>query len=324
MSKLDNTNKIQEAIEKGPQPLYKLFNTDAVRNILAVTELENTRWQGVVSKKSLRIRCKETQSGKDLERILDLNADAFEEKYQEAISGDGMEGNRIRTLHSSSLISLLCFHGISDSKPLLLELNGNKTEFTSVHFEVKNPVGTDEFGREHESNIDVALTGHDELSGRPVILFLESKFSEYLHWGSYNDISQHVYGDIYTLLDKNQTLDRMGLKYQDGCLSATKGFTHHYAGGIKQMVSHYLGVNNIIEKYKGHDIYLGEIIYKFPESIDDAHRKFEDYTGLYKILAEGLNELSDDRFKIVNKCMTYQEVFKAFELNERVRTLYSL
>ena len=235
-----------------------------------------------------------------------------------------MEGRRIRTLHSSSLISLLCFHGVSDSKPLLLELNGSKTEFTEVNFEVKNPVGTDELGREHESNIDVVLFGHSLQSGRPVILFLESKFSEYLHWGSYNSISQYVYGDIYSLLDKNKTLDRMGLKYQDGCLSAIKGYTHHYAGGIKQMVSHYLGVNNITEKYKGHEIYLGEIIYKFPEAIDEAHRKFKDYTGLYKILAEGLNELSDERFKIVNQCMTYQEVFKAFNLDKRVRTFYSL
>lgn len=90
------------------------------------------------------------------------------------------------------------------------------------------------------------------------------------------------------------------------------------------MVSHYLGVNNITEKYKGREIYLGEIIYMFPESIDETNRKFEDYTKMYKILAEGLNELSDERFKIVNQCMTYQEVFKAFNLDKRVRSFYSL
>ena len=62
MSKLNNTTKIQEAIEKGPQPLYKLFNTDAVSDILADVELENTHWRGVVSRKSLRVRCNDTQS----------------------------------------------------------------------------------------------------------------------------------------------------------------------------------------------------------------------------------------------------------------------
>ena len=198
---------------------------------------------------------------------------------------------------------------------------------------MKNLVGTDETGREHESNMDVVLTGEDARTGERVILFLESKFSEYLTWGKYSGISNYVYGKTYAQLSECGCLDRMGLKCMN-CpddkayseLASSKGRTQHYAGGIKQMVSHFLGVKNAADgnEYKDYDIYLGEILYKFPESIDHAHGKFEDYDRLYKILAEGLNVLSDGKYKILGRCLTYQDVFKSFDLDNSVRGFYSL
>lgn len=326
-------DKIQDAIVNGQQPLYELFKNDSARRILANVPLVNTRWRGGVSKRSLSIRCENTGKGGDLARIFGLNATAFEEKYQEAIAGDGQESRRIRTLHSSSLISLLCFQGISTSRPLLISIEGREIEFFESHFEKKNPIGCDETGKEHESNMDVLLMGRDKDTGRNVVLFLESKFSEYLTWGKYSDISNYVYGKTYAQLSDGGVLEKMGLKlevnpdnpnYSD--LASVKGKTLHYAGGIKQMVSHFLGVKNAADSdgYKGYDIYLGEILYKFPESMDPAYGKFEDYNGLYKILAEGLNDLSEGKFKILGQCLTYQEVFKSFDLDEAVRGFYSL
>ena len=100
----------------------------------------------------------------------------------------------------------------------------------------------------------------------------------------------------------------------------------HYAGGIKQMVSHFLGVKNTAagKQFEDYDIYLGEILFKFPDSFEDANIKFKDYIQLYNTLAEGLNQLSEDKFKVLDQCLTYQDVFKDYDLEESVRTFYSL
>ena len=118
----------------------------------------------------------------------------------------------------------------------------------------------------------------------------------------------------------------MGLKYENSELTSLTGPTHHYVSGIKQMVSHALGVRNVAneDKYKNCDIYLGEILFHFPEEIDSGDKKFDDYTKLYETLADGLNSISDSKFKVLSKCLTYQDLFKSFKLDEAVRRFYSL
>ncbi len=181
--------------------------------------------------------------------------------------------------------------------------------------------------------MDVLLKGRDKATGRDVVFFLESKFSEYLTWGKHTDISNYVYWKTYSQLFNGGYLDRMGLKYapmdnnkQYSELASIKGRTHHYTSGIKQMVSHFIGVKNIADtdEYKDYDIYLGEILFRFPEPIDPKGRKFNDYDGLYKTLAEGLNQLSEDKFKVLDQCLTYQDVFKEYDIEESVRLFYSL
>ncbi len=335
MSTQSNNNhslkRIQKTIEEGPQPLYELFNNNAVGKILADVQLENGPRFDRISKKSLRIKF--VDKGQDLACIFGLNSKVFADKYLQATSGDGQEARRIRTLHSSSLLCLLCFYGVSVERPLRLNLEGRQITFTSSQFEVKNPVVTGKTGGDHQSNMDVVLTGKDAQTGKKVILFLESKFSEYLTWGKYSGISNHVYQKTYDQLFNAGVLERMGLKYEEcpdkpgySDLASVKGKTLHYAGGIKQMVSHYLGVKNAAEGklYEGYDIYLGEILFKFPDSIEGAQRKINDYDGLYMTLAEGLNQLSEDKFKVFDQCLTYQDVFKDNELEESVRSFYSL
>ena len=322
---------IQSVIENGPQQLYEIFNNESVERILSGVTLENTLFRGKRSQKSLSIKHMDT--GQDLACIFGLDWKIFADKYLQATSGDGQEARRIRTLHSSSLLCLLCFYGVSEERPLNLIVEGRQVRFTSSQFEVKNPVGTDKTGKEHNSNMDVVLYGKDSQNGKKVILFLESKFSEYLTWGKYSGISNHVYRKIYAQLSHNGVLERMGLKYEENPdnrgysdLASVKGKTLHYAGGIKQMVSHFLGVKNAAagKQYEDYDIYLGEILFKFPDSIEDAQRKFNDYDGLYKTLAKGLNLLSEDKFKVLGQCLTYQDVFKDYDLEESVRSFYSL
>ena len=322
-----NQKLIQSVIENGPQPLYEIFNKEEVERTLSGVTLENTLFRGKRSQKSLSIKHMDT--GQDLACIFGLDWKIFADKYLQATSGDGQEARRIRTLHSSSLLCLLCFYGVSEERPLNLIVEGRQVRFTSSQFEVKNPVGTDETGKEHNSNMDVVLYGKDSQNGKKVILFLESKFSEYLTWGKYSGISNHVYRKIYAQLSHNGVLERMGLKFEENPdnraysdLASIKGNTLHYTGGIKQMVSHFLGVKNAAAGKN--DIYLGEILYKFPNTIEDAQRKFKDYDGLYKTLAEGLKQLTENKFKVLGHCLTYQEVFKDYDLEESVRLFYSL
>ncbi len=315
-------------------PVYSLFNNTEVLKFLDGLEIEKTIWRDdIESERSLRLATKAPKKPDDLIHSFNLNPKLFPAKFKKAIGGDGQEYRRIRTLHSSSLISLLCFYGVSEAKPLTISIDGRNVEFTESSFEEKNTIGPDADGKPHESNMDVFLKGRDKETGRAVVLFLESKFSEYLSWGKHSDISNFVYWKTYAQLFNGGYLDRMGLKYEStdnndtySELASIKGYTRHYAGGIKQMVSHFLGVKNVAaeDKYKDCDIYLGEILFKFPETVDPKHIKFNDYNRLYGILAEGLNAISESKFKIVGQCFTYQDVFKSFDLDETVRLFYSL
>ena len=98
------------------------------------------------------------------------NKDLFHEKFNMAISGAGLENRRILTLHSSSLCALLFFYSCSIN-PITIALNDNTTAtFSKVFFEWRNKVLTS------DSNIDVVLYSPDS----NILLFLESKFSEYI------------------------------------------------------------------------------------------------------------------------------------------------
>lgn len=327
---MSNAQLIEKAVKNNL--LYSIFNRPEVDHILRDATLIRTPWRGEPSDRSLSIKCGNVKDSADLIHLFGLNRKSFPTKFDEATDGDGQEARRIRTLHSSSLISLLCFYDVSALKPLRLTVDGRTVSFTTPCFEVKNPVGIDESGQTHNSNIDVVLLGADLESGKPVVLFLESKFSEYLTWGKYSKISTRVYEKIYSLLSESGCLEQMGLKIDDNAeeegysvLSSIKGRTRHYAGGIKQMVSHFLGVQNVANDYRdsGYDVYLGEILYSFPDSIDNNHDKFEDYCQLYGTLAKGLNGLADN-FKVVEQCFTYQDVFREYDLDHAVKTFYSL
>ena len=72
-----------------------------------------------------------------------------------------------------------------------------------------------------------------------------------------------------------------------------------YCGGIKQMLSHYIGVGNYatqksaehsIFKYADNeDILLGEIMFDFQEAIRRSSDKLENYKKVYSELAERIN-----------------------------------
>ena len=145
----------------------------------------------------------------DLANAFDIKDESkralFTQKTEQACSGSGEEALKITTMHSSSLCSLLCFYGISDKNKLEIKLEDDKTYvFTESFFEFQNEVIK---GRS-PSNMDVVLVGYEkENINQKVVLFLESKFTEYHSLSSGMSIANsylaNTYGKvIYNKLEK--------------------------------------------------------------------------------------------------------------------------
>ena len=292
-----------------------------------------------------------------LKNRFNLNGDKMEEKFKEAVSGDGKELNRICTLISSSLCAFLHFYNVSDSHPLKIkkEILGFKkdknevVEFTDVHFEVQNKVIS------NPSNVDVVLISND----KKTILFLESKFSEYLNLEKdkkvsskyiekYEEYNIHNRDGTYYKYEINpKNSKEIILSRADGCET--------YIEGVKQMISHHIGVRSFInDGYKckigrrtinmlksdceDYQVVLGEIVFNGWQSdeFEEYKDRFEKYKGEYENIRNMLrsyepeNEKKHDNLHIMENLLTYQELFgdnKDYKdnvklLNEKIRKFY--
>ena len=267
------------------------------------------------------------------------NLELFKEKYKMAVSGSGQEDQKIVTLHSSSLCALLHFYNVEENH-LTLSLGTDKkqrtVEFTKSVFEFKSPVIV------NPSNMDVVLIGKDVESDEDVVLFLESKFAEYYTSASTKckGISQKYLNNKYGAdLYKDNVLTRLGLKrnnYDTKNFELVSVSEPFYIGGIKQMISHYIGIRNVLEKNyyidsgnnskqeevekaietgnggKGAIVILGEII--FDRFIGDLELKpglkcGEIYSQKYEILADEIGKLIKndkvERLEILKKELGY-------------------
>lgn len=331
------SNLIDEVAKN--QKVYRQFQKiEDKQFLLSITGiLQKTHWRDTVSENSLMFR---GEKGPDevLKNVFCLG-DAFQQKYEQAVSGDGQEEQKINRLHSSALLSLLTFYSVSKENPITFELDGKKVVFTNVKFEHKNCVEKDKKGP--DSNMDITLYDGDELKSSENVLFLESKFSEYLTLGQKKDISNTVYGDIYRMLFNQPSLDRLVCERQDSgyFLLKTNEKGNHYCEGIKQMISHYMGVLNFVQAQKCLNVYLGCILFDFKDDTIDTKVEgagishLEDYRRVYSYLCKKLEGLSGDFAKpenlhILNECLTYQDVFQMEQnrnvLDKNVKTFYSL
>ena len=299
-----------------------------------------------------------------LMEIFDIHKDIhkeelFNKKYEMAVSGSGQEEQKIVTLHSSSLCALLHFYNVTKDNPLVLrgmETDKKKRDiiFTESVFEYKSKV------IRTPSNMDIILMGKDVDTNEDIVLFLESKFSEYYTSASSTckGISQKYLNNKYGAdLYKDNVLTRLGLKRNS---TDTKNFElvsmsePFYIGGIKQMISHYIGIRNVLDKNyytdphnnskqkkvekaietgnggKGAIVILGEIV--FDRFIGDLEMKpglkcGEIYSQKYEILADEIGKLIKhekvERFEILKKELGYSLFMKnGHEIEPQIRVFY--
>ena len=282
-----------------------------------------------------------------LKRIFGIKNEQFSEKYQQAISGDGKEEENILTYHSSALCALLHFHNVENNK-IKIRIDGKEIIFNKSYFEWKNKVIN------KPSNMDIVLISEDSKTA----LFLESKFSEYLNESKYSNPISNRYldnkysKDVYSKLNESNFIIEKG---KDDFKITLNDESKRYYDGIKQMISHYVGIKNIIhdtenieekdekkllEKQKQNiitnvkEIYLGTILYdKFEfEEFGGENNPLKRYKEIYKRLSEIMNDVlksnneSKQTFKVIEEVLTYSDVFNNMNkkaIDENVKKFYN-
>lgn len=242
------------------------------------------------------------------------------QKFNEATNGNGHEWKRITRLHSSSLLAFLMFSQISEKHRLVIKINERNEEFSDVRFEVKNWM---EDNDTHPSNVDVVL------SNNTTVLFIESKFTEYLcRSRESNDISDERYGKRFRgLFNAFQGIKCKTDRDKSTLRLLSSDGKSHYIEGLKQVVAHYMGLEYASqigwfgqdrEKLNGRRLCFAEVLFDFQDG--RSLKALNDYGTLYRRLVETLPH-RDDIFMFPN-VKTYQEVFKGFSVEESIRQLY--
>jgi len=332
------------------------------RNIPGIEIKPTSKSNKKNAKTTYKIIGEKEQAAEIIKKVFCLeDTEIFDSKYKMAVSGNGDEGEKILTLHSSSRLALLAFYNI-EKHPITLTLvdaDGNpiKVEFDYSVFEFKNPV----IG--YPSNMDVVLLSKD----RKKVLFLESKFAEYYIGATEKSavISNAYRENKYSkeLYDR-EWLDTIGIGIEEAA-DESKGFrlfmkdkSVNYLDGFKQMISHYIGIrnrmdgktiaadkkseeaNNILSIVTSMDatVYLGEILFdgfKLPEGFKeelDPNVALKCYSKIYHSLSERMNQmnntgkekLSAGRFIVLPEDLRYSDIFKSDAVAKLVRDFYTV
>ena len=306
----NNSDRLDRSAQK--KSLYKFFKGNAFLTSGNV-QLKSNYSRGKESPWSLAF------AGHCVKDVFKIDDPMFCSKFVQAISGDGQEANKIMTLHSSSLASLLVFYSVSKDNPIYVMVDGKEEKFTESLFEVKNEVSE---GSGNFSNVDVVLRGED------CILYLESKFSEYLGSGPVEVKKVDYYDKIYGRLADTLKDAGVHLVTKDGKrLLEREDETAFYNEGLKQMISHYLGVTTEITTGRlnasGKKIALGEVLFNFGDKVPICAKKYESYKKAYDILKKGLVGCAkeDDTNLIINDLTTYQCILGSESNHQFLRNL---
>jgi hypothetical protein len=305
-------------------------NNDLFKQLKKDGRIVNTLYKGKESENSycFKVDMKPSNTKEYKERLLytlkenfGITDNRFDAKFYQAINGAGQEWGRINVVHSSSLLPLLCFYSVSEQKPLEIPIAGKVCKLTTSEFEVANEIGKNKRNNPYSSHIDVKLTGLCE--GKSISLYLESKFCEYVNQrGKQEFTTTEDYNSIYSKLSgKINGLDIVIEDDKISLIQNDKKRPARYLQGIKQMVSHYLGMKKC--KEESDIVYLGEILYDFRPFINDL---FDDYEDIHRQLVNALEEVDTvpKSFNVVKDILTYQDVFRIFKLDKRVKELYYL
>ncbi len=265
------------------------------------------------------------------------------EAFRIATEGQGDELRKINSLISSSLLSLLMFHKLfmndntNDYISIKLPNFDDAVLFDKCLFEVRNRVVR------FPSCVDVALYS----SKQNVMLFLESKFTEYTRVkkeeyygkGYITLYTDHLQQYLSHIIETDKAIIKGKEKLRIGTKSGER-----YIEGVKQSISHLIGLTRgprqggtgyYPESYhdeysrlydKADKLYYGTILFD-PRGMNVDGSMYEDYVNLYvdtigshgkEIVAEicKWNNLpkksynKDKEIEVLPNPLSYQDVFQ--------------
>lgn len=275
------------------------------------------------------------------------------QQYDTVANGEGNEEEKIDTVYSSSLQSLLVFHNVNENNKIII----GDEKFDKVIFEYKNKV----IG--YPSSVDVVLMNDH------AIAFIESKYLEIVR--DSNNCGKKVVGISYFGQNENgyngigltkEELDEMKIEYnypkssdnisdEQPYLKCVKGLSKYsqsigkiedadyvYSEGIKQILSHVIGINSfkngesgysnrdkdpISEHNKFRKIFYVELYNGLP-GLNFASKRIEDFRRHANIV-KGIIEKKNivDEFIV----MSYQDLYSnndKFNFADKVKRYYQL
>lgn len=259
-----------------------------------------------------------------LESIFEIHINC--DDYSSVVNGEGKEDRKIDTAFSSSLQSLLVFSQVNRGKKIRFKLGNDVIDFTKAYFEYKNKV----IG--YPSSVDVVLQSENN-----DLLFIESKLFEPVYESDV--VGKPVVGISYYKNGKNgffaklhfknkETLKNLGINYpaeygtnkepetKKYSIDVIKGNKYVYSEGIRQCLSHLIGIQNIdnpdkncsreLANIENKKSYFVTIVNKLP-GYDDDGRVANFIKHLDKVV-EAVKENIKDSVRVC-KTMTYQDLY---------------
>ena len=156
----------------------------------------------------------------------------FKKAFEIVTNGQGEEKNKINSIESSSLLSLMTFYPLFNNEDKSVSITIDGVPYYRCFFEVRNRVIN------FPSCVDVVLVSTDDKK----MLFLESKLSEY----AYSLKSYASYGIGYKRL--YETFEYVFKGYleigesQNKLILKSNSSTKIYIEGVKQTISHLIGI----------------------------------------------------------------------------------
>lgn len=249
----------------------------------------------------------------DDSHFCDFHNNIFEGKMSEEfvkmfMEGDGNElVSKACAVHSSSILGYNFFHWISESKPLTIEFIDKAVSYTNVRFEVKMRVLK---RSSRPANMDIVLTNKNG-----DILFIESKFLEYLNSGKFSISETYQKADSYYCYgnDWSSFISILKTVYND---------KNQYYDGIKQEITHTIALNNwangnsvikVIPPYsEDKDIRFINLVFKPNEKYGQEFEAFSNYVILYGGLHDKLKENGLIPQGIQMLFMSYSDIWTGF------------
>lgn len=273
---------------------------------------------------------------REIFEVPESDMELFLSAFEYVGNGKGKESGRITTVHSSSLLGLLTFFRVPNKPICIRGIDG--VTFDKVYFEVESTVFKIN-GLDSNSSVDVLLVSDDENT----LLFLELKFTEFLSPSNYYWLEPkylEIYNSLSSILEEADILvgpiekrehtprnkDKEPYTTSEFKIASSSN-SKHYFGGIKQMISHAIGLiksplsgnTELQEKYiigKNPRIILGTMLFN-PSAFDEtAKAAYKDYTRLYEnvfsqssLIKEQLMKLDgiERDIEIIESPLTYQE-----------------